>query len=199
MNTPQKIVGIIGSYRKHGVIDSLVTEILDEAAKQGAETHKIYLTDYHLEFCTNCRSCLQQPGPERGKCVLKDDMESILDELDQADGFVLGSPVNFGNVTAITRLFLERCVCYGYWPWGEGPKTRHQKPTKKAILVSASGCPALLARFFLGAIDGLKRLATMLKARPVGVLRVGGVVNQKTELSGQTLRHARRLAHRLSG
>ncbi len=70
MNTSQTVVGIVGSYRKNGVIDALVTEILEGAAQQGAQTKKIYLQDRHIEFCTNCRVCMQQPGLERGKCVL---------------------------------------------------------------------------------------------------------------------------------
>jgi multimeric flavodoxin WrbA len=31
MSTGQKVVGIVGSYRKNGIIDSVVTEILAEA------------------------------------------------------------------------------------------------------------------------------------------------------------------------
>jgi multimeric flavodoxin WrbA len=48
MNTSQRIVGIVGSYRKHGVINSVVTEVLEEAAKQGVQTQKIYLQDQQM-------------------------------------------------------------------------------------------------------------------------------------------------------
>lgn len=193
-----KVVGIVGSYRKQGVIDSVITEILVEAAKQGAETHKIYLIDHHLEFCTNCRACLQEPGTERGHCVLKDDMNGILQQIEQADSLVLGSPVNFGNVNAITRLFLERCVCYGYWPWGEGiPQSRNPKLTKKAILVSASGAPSFMGRFLTGAMGALKDLAKMLQAKPIGVVWVGLVNSKNIQIPDQKIRQARRLAHKL--
>ncbi len=65
MNTNQKVVGIVGSYRKNGIIDSAVTEILDAAATEGAETQKIYLQDRHIEFCTNCRVCMEERGSVR--------------------------------------------------------------------------------------------------------------------------------------
>ena len=62
----KKILGIVGSYRRNGTIDTLVTEVLSSARAAGAETEKIYLLDKHIEFCTNCRTCTQKPGPERG-------------------------------------------------------------------------------------------------------------------------------------
>jgi len=55
----KKIVAVVGSYRKGGVIDSLVTEVLSAAKEQGAQTSRLYLVDKHIEFCTNCRSCTQ--------------------------------------------------------------------------------------------------------------------------------------------
>ncbi len=60
---PMRIVAIIGSYRKGGIIDRAVDEILSSAGEEGAETDKIYLIDKLIEFCTNCRTCTQQQGP----------------------------------------------------------------------------------------------------------------------------------------
>lgn len=36
-----KILGIVGSYRKNGIIDSLATEVLSSAEKCGATTKKL--------------------------------------------------------------------------------------------------------------------------------------------------------------
>ena len=94
----KKVVGIVGSYRKDGFIDAAIAQILAAAQSQGAETQKIYLQDQHIEFCTNCRTCLQEPGTERGKCVLEDDMDQVLQDIEIADSLVIGAPVNFGNV-----------------------------------------------------------------------------------------------------
>lgn len=43
-----KILGLVGSYRKNGIIDSLVTAVLSSAEQCGATTKKIYLTDAHI-------------------------------------------------------------------------------------------------------------------------------------------------------
>jgi multimeric flavodoxin WrbA len=101
-------VAIIGSYRKSGAIDTAVEAVLEGAREKGAQTHTIYLRDQHIEFCTNCRQCTQKPGEERGKCAQRDDLETILNEIEAADAVVLGSPVNYYNATALFRRFLER-------------------------------------------------------------------------------------------
>ena len=41
----KRILGIVGSYRRNGTIDSLVTTVLSAAEEHGAETEKIYLID----------------------------------------------------------------------------------------------------------------------------------------------------------
>ena len=60
--TSMKIIAIVGTYRKGGVIDTAVDEILASAREADAEVSKVYLIDRHIEFCTNCRSCTQEPG-----------------------------------------------------------------------------------------------------------------------------------------
>jgi len=82
-----KIVAIVGTYRKGKVIDTLASEVLRGAADGGAETEKIYLVDKHIEFCENCRTCVQEKDVgRRGTCVHDDDMAGILDKVDAADG-----------------------------------------------------------------------------------------------------------------
>lgn len=171
MSNKKKAIGIIGSYRKEGIVDSAVTGILSETEKQGVQTKKIFLRDYHIEFCENCRSCMQDPGPERGRCVIDDDINPLLEEIEGADCLVIGAPVNVGNVNALTRKFMERCVGYAYWPWrSAAPKGRGSGLTKKSVLVSSSAAPACMGRHLTGALGALKRLSGLLKAKPVGVL-----------------------------
>ncbi len=190
----KKIIGIVGSYRKGKVIDTAVTEILKGAESRGAETAKIYLTEKQIEFCNNCRSCMQQPGDERGQCVHNDDMEEILQQIDEADGFVLGSPVNFGTVTAIMKRFMERLAVYGYWPWGKiaPPKFRNARLNKKAVVVTSFTPPAWIGRLLLsGAPKVLKGMAKILGAKVVKFLYFG-MVGERPEagLDEKSLRRA---------
>jgi len=98
-----KVVAIVGSYRKGGMTDAAIEAILSGAREKGAETHAVYLADQKLEFCTSCRECALAPGPQRGRCPLKDDLEPILSEIEEADAVVLSSSVSYGNVTAIVH------------------------------------------------------------------------------------------------
>jgi NAD(P)H-dependent FMN reductase len=167
-----KITAIVGSYRRGGIVESAVDILLAAAGDHGADVEKVHLLDRHVEFCTNCRTCTTQPGPDRGRCTIADDVPVILDTLDASDVLVLASPVNFWTVTALMKRFLERTVCYAYWPWGGGPKPR-RTPHKRAIVVTASAAPALMARWSTDAGNLLRRVARLLGAKRVDTLRIG--------------------------
>ncbi len=196
----KKIVAIMGSYRKEGAIDRAVEAVLEGARATGAATHTIHLTEQHIEFCRNCRECTQKPGPERGRCPQQDDMAAILDEIEAADGVVLGSPVNYWNATALFRRFLERLLGAAYWPWGQAaPKTRTKARPRKAVLVASSAMPGFLIPLATGTMRALKNAAAMLGARPVGRMCIGLVSEiPHPELSMRTLDRARSLGARLA-
>jgi NAD(P)H-dependent FMN reductase len=195
----KKIIAIVGSYRKGGIIDSAVDAILRAAAEKGADVEKVYLIDQHIEFCTNCRKCTQAQGAQRGVCIQKDDMDALLAKIEQADALVLGSPTNFFNVTAVTRRFIERLACYTCWPWGQkGPAVRNREQRKKAVLVTSSAMPAPLAKFFTGSLRILKITAQTLGAKPIGTLSIGmAALTEKQELPPAIIEKARKLGHRL--
>lgn len=174
----KKIVAVVGTYRPGHVIDSAVNELLAGAEKSGVQTEKITLLDKHIEFCTNCRACSQNPGTERGICPIEDDMAGILDALETADGIVFASPINFGTVTALMKQFIERFICYGYWPWGikKAPAIRIQLCTKPAVLITSSMCPAFPGRWLMtNSLKTMKAAARCLGAKPIGKLYFGMV------------------------
>jgi multimeric flavodoxin WrbA len=194
------ITAIIGSYRKGGVSDSAVDEILSSARECGAEVSKIYLTDAHIEFCTNCRTCTGREGAQRGLCPQGDDMEGILDRIERSDAIVLASPVNFGTVTAIMKRFAERLVCYAYWPWGKKlPKVRNSLKARHAVIVTSSAAPGFLVRIQAGSTGLLKQAASLLGAKTVGVLSIGFAATREKQMpGGQARKKARLLGRQLA-
>ncbi len=175
-----KILGIVGSYRKQGLIDTLVGEALAAAEAEGATTKKIYLTDAHIDFCRNCRHCTQRPGPERGDCVQSDDMDAILDEWAECDGLVLGAPVNFFNTTAVTRRFMERLVGFAYWPWGQmAPSVRAKHAGKRAVVITSAAMPGLMIGVVTGAPRALRMIATTMGAKVIKTICVGLVAREE--------------------
>ena len=200
MDDPIRITAIVGSYRKEGIIDTAVDEILASAREEGAETTKIYLIDRHIEFCTNCRSCTQQDGVQRGECPIADEMDKILDEIERSDAVVLASPVNFGTVTAIMKRFIERLTCYAYWPWGaNAPKMRNKSKGKRAIVVASSAAPGIIARLASPIVKQLKNAADVLGARTIGVLFIGFAAKElRQELGARSRGKARLLGKKLA-
>jgi multimeric flavodoxin WrbA len=195
----RKVVAIVGSYRRSGTIESAVEAVLQGAREKGALTHTIHLTDQHLEYCTNCRQCTQTPGLERGKCNQEDNLEQILAEIEAADAVVLASPVNYGNVTAVFRTFMERLIGFAYWPWGGmAPKARKKTATRKAVLVASSAMPGLLIPLLTGTANALRTTAKMLSAKPVGKLWIGLSAQEPDQpLSAKNLERARRMGGKL--
>ena len=191
---------MVGSYRKGGTVDNAVEAVLEGAREKGAETVTFYLSEKHIEFCTNCRKCVQEPGEERGKCAQQDDLEPMLEKIEAADAVVLGSPVNCYNVTAIFRRFLERLLGYSYWPWKQPtPKFRRKKTTRKAVLVASSAMPGFLIPLVTGAAKALRLTAKMLGAKTVGKLWLGLVAGEPHhELSAKDRERARDLGRKLA-
>jgi NAD(P)H-dependent FMN reductase len=196
----KKIIAIVGSYRKGGIIERTVEAILKAAAERGAETETIRLMEHRIEFCTNCRKCTQQEGKQRGVCVQRDGMGDILDRIEAAHGLVLASPVNFFGVTALTQRFIERLVCYAFWPWGKpGPALRLKDRGIRAVLVTSSAMPAALGRVFTRSLGGLKRAAQTLGAKPAGTLFIGkAALHEKQDLPQAILDKARKLGYELA-
>jgi multimeric flavodoxin WrbA len=196
----RKVVGIVGSYRKNGTIDQAVDAVLEGAREKGAAISKIYLAEHPIEFCTNCRECTQKPGKARGQCAQHDGLEQILETIEAADAVVLGSPVNYYNLTAIFRRFLERLLGYAYWPWGKAtPKPRDSKRPRRAVLIASSAAPGFVIPFATGAARALRVTAQMLGAKPVGHMWIG-LVGYKPHhvLSERNRKRARHLGWKLA-
>ncbi len=195
----KKVVAVLGTYRKGGTLDAAVEAILEGARSKRATTSTIYLSEKHIEFCTNCRQCTQEPGPERGMCRQKDDLEAIVSEIEAADGLVLGSPVNFGNTTALFRCFMERLIGCSYWPWGKAaPKARTHVRAIKAVLVATSAAPGFLIPVATGTKTALRTTAKILGAKPVASLWIGLAAGEADhQPSPRTLARARRIGTRL--
>jgi multimeric flavodoxin WrbA len=191
-----KALGIVGSYRKGGINDTVVEKILEGAADRGAETEKVFLADRNVLFCRNCRECMQPPGSEPGTCLLDDDMPELIRKCLASDILILSSPVNFGSMTAVSKAFLERLVCLAHWPWGKpSPKLRHLSGRRMAVLVTSSAAPSLLTHMgTFNSLTELGKMAEMLHAEVVARLHYGLVaVRRESGLREGQKSAARRL------
>ncbi|MBP1929814.1 multimeric flavodoxin WrbA [Methanolinea mesophila] len=99
-----KIVGICSSPRgRKSRTLALVRAVLDGAREKGAFVELINIGSLSVGFCDACESC-----GKSGKCHVNDDFSGVLEQVRDADGLVLGSPVYVDNVSAQMKAFVDR-------------------------------------------------------------------------------------------
>ena len=105
----KKIVAINCSPRTGWNTATLVREAARGAEKEGAEVRVIDL--YALEKFTGCVSCFGCKLPQSlGRCICRDGLAPVLEEIRNADGLILGTPNYLGDVSAGFRALYERLI-----------------------------------------------------------------------------------------
>ncbi len=94
----KKVLGIIGSRRKLGNSEIIIKEISKNIPVEH-ELRILRLSDFKIDYCRACYSCVEK----RKNCVIGDDFQIIVDEMCNADGFIVASPTYF--LTAHASLF----------------------------------------------------------------------------------------------
>jgi multimeric flavodoxin WrbA len=132
-----KVVGFVGSPRKSGNTSTVVDEVLRGAKDAGAETSVFNLNQLTIKGCQSCYKCQIQDG----RCIQKDDMAKLYDEIYSADAVVIGSPVYMMQVTGQTKTFIDRFYAFLY-PVGNTPGNfKNKLGEKKAVTVYTQGQP----------------------------------------------------------
>lgn len=102
----KKVLILSGSPRKGGNSDTLCDEFARGAEQSGNEVEKIFVADKKIGYCKACYYCRDHGG----KCIIKDDMASVLQKMIDADVIVFASPVYFYSVDAQLKALIDRTV-----------------------------------------------------------------------------------------
>jgi len=110
----KKIIIIDGGPRKNFNTASMLQQFAQGAASVSSEIEVKTVRLYELDYkgCMSCMAC-KIKGKASNVCKFKDALTPVLEEIAQADGLALGSPIYFGDVTGQMRTFLERLA----FPW----------------------------------------------------------------------------------
>ena len=98
-----KILAIYGNPKEGGFVHECVDYVVDSLLKNGADVKKLHLVEKNIQECTGCFACLRT-----GKCVIDDDMNTIYDDIKEAEGFVFGASVRDSSFPALVKKFYER-------------------------------------------------------------------------------------------
>jgi multimeric flavodoxin WrbA/putative sterol carrier protein len=115
MTEQYRVVAVNGSpHEGFGNTSQMLAMLRENLARQGLALEEIFLSQYQIGFCTGCATCL-----ETGACWVRDDYNSVVRNVLEADAVILASPVYFFNVTAQMKTFLDRSLGYGHRPRGD--------------------------------------------------------------------------------
>ncbi|MGA2108806.1 MAG: flavodoxin family protein [Syntrophorhabdales bacterium] len=115
-----KIIAFNGSARKTWNTATLLSKALEGAAAQGASTELVHLYDVDFKGCVSCFACKTKGGKSYGRCAIKDGLAPLLKKAEEADAFIIGSPIYFASVTGVVRSLLER-LCFPFMTYTDPP------------------------------------------------------------------------------
>jgi multimeric flavodoxin WrbA len=99
------ILGISGSPKNRGNTEFLLGQALKIATERGFRTEQLLCSRADVRYCTDCGECA------RGKpCPIDDDMLEYYDLFEEADGFIVATPVYFGSVSAQLKAVMDRTL-----------------------------------------------------------------------------------------
>ncbi len=103
----KNVLGIIASPRRLGNCEIMVKEI-SRHIPESHELHLLRLSDFHIKPCRGCYLCLFK----KQRCVLRDDLTTIIDSLANADGLILACPTYFLGPNSTLKRLLDRGMTF---------------------------------------------------------------------------------------
>lgn len=100
----------MGSPRKKGNSATLAQNVIAGVKNAGATVDNYYLHEMDIKPCNACEACRTN---NRGDCIIDDDMQQLYLKLREADVLVIASPIYYFNMSAQTKLFLDRWYALG--------------------------------------------------------------------------------------
>jgi len=122
----------------HDDMDKVVDFLSNYFDSLGVKNYRLKFSDLKIAKCTQCRCCTQKKGENPVKCVIKDEMNDTIDEIEEADAYViLADRNNLFSKNKIHEKVSERLVAYHYWPYGQANATpRRITLEKTSILIN---------------------------------------------------------------
>jgi multimeric flavodoxin WrbA len=120
------ILALIGSPRKGSNTDILVERFLEGCRTRGHICEKLYLYDYDISPCIDCRKCKKDDFI----CTIDDGMQELYPKMDHADLIAFGTPIYWYGPSAKMKLLVDRIR-----PYVANGKLRG----KKAVVITPAG------------------------------------------------------------
>jgi len=188
------IVAIIGSPRKTGVTSTVVSEILSGAKGNDHHCETIYISDLTIKDCRGCMTC-----QEKGRCVIRDDIEKVQQAIMKSDVIIWASPTHWANVSAMMLRLFERLFGFLIREKVRGFPIALNANGKKAILVTACSTIWPMNWLFNQSRACFSRMREMCRysgQKIIATLVVSGTITKK-QVPQKYLKKARTIGHNI--
>ncbi len=132
-----KIVCLLGSPRPKGNSSTLAKRLCERAKELGAKIQMIQLNKLTYRGCQACMAC----KTKLDKCILKDDLENVLDAVRGADILVMASPIYYGEVSSQIKAFIDRTYSFLTSDYVTNSHPSRLSPGKKMVFILTQGQP----------------------------------------------------------
>jgi multimeric flavodoxin WrbA len=176
-----KILAVVGSPRKGGNTDLLVSRIAEGARAADAQVEVVRLGELRIRECDGCHACW------KGRpCSKKDDMLAIYPKIDASEAIVFGTPVYWYGPTALMKAFIDRFVYFNCER--NRPLIRGKRAVVAVVLEETH------KQTWRPVVEFFEKSLAYLEMKPAGTIIVPGVGGK-----GEILKHPERLeeAYRL--
>jgi multimeric flavodoxin WrbA len=98
-----KVLGIMGSPRKHSNTDLLLEQALKGAKSAGAQVETVVANSLTIKPCTEDYGCAIT-----GICTIRDDMDDVYEKLLESDRIIVASPMFFYSMPSQLKALIDR-------------------------------------------------------------------------------------------
>jgi multimeric flavodoxin WrbA len=127
--TMKKFVILNGSPHKIGNTMALVNEVEKTMENKEVEMKSHNLNTMQIRGCQGCYGCRTTD-----KCIIKDDMQQIYQDIDDADGIIFATPVFMWQMSAQLKLVIDRLL-----PYLKEDYSSYLSPNKKVLFAVTYG------------------------------------------------------------
>lgn len=183
-----KILIVLGSPRKKGNSATLAAKVAEGAIADGAKVESVYLNGLNIKPCQGCEKCQQESFVG---CAIQDEMNQLYSKLQEADSVVVASPIYWFNVSAQTKIFIDRLYAIGV-----KRKNIFKEKNFAIILTFADPDP-----FVSGAVNALRSfqdicryLGANIEGMVYGSARLAGEIKKKQDVMEEAVKLGQHLA-----
>lgn len=104
------VLGIVGSPRKGGNTEIIMSEALKVCKEESLETELVTLAEKNIKPCRECLFCKKE---KRCQYQNEDDFDLIYQKMIMANAIIIASPVFFGSATPQIKALIDRAGYLG--------------------------------------------------------------------------------------